>query len=97
MKTLQSINIECFSETTYYKHASNYLQPTIHHVVKSLQNEMFQQLSEMNDGLVLGADGRSDSPGHCAKYGSYSVIEERINKVIDIQLVQVSLSCLNFS
>lgn len=32
---------------------------------------------------------RSDSPGHCAKYGSYTVIEDRINKVLDLQLVQV--------
>lgn len=34
---------------------------------------------------------RSDSPGHCAKYGSYSLIEERLNKVLDVQLVQVRL------
>ena len=32
---------------------------------------------------------RADSPGHSAKYGSYTVMEQRINKVIDIQLVQV--------
>ena len=38
---------------------------------------------------MLGSDGRADSPGHSAKYDSYSVLEERINKVIDIQLVQV--------
>ena len=43
----------------------------------------------MEGGLVLGTDKRADSPGHSAKYGSYSVLEERINKVIDIQLVQV--------
>uniref|UniRef100_A0A8C5FQL9 Uncharacterized protein n=1 Tax=Gadus morhua TaxID=8049 RepID=A0A8C5FQL9_GADMO len=32
----------------------------------------------------------SDSPGHCAKYGSYSLIEDRVNKVVDVQLVQSS-------
>ncbi|XP_041950470.1 uncharacterized protein LOC121711174 [Alosa sapidissima] len=32
---------------------------------------------------------RSDSPGHCAKYGTYSLIE-RTNKIIDLQLVQSS-------
>ncbi len=59
---------------------------------------MFQQLSEMNDGLVLGAEGRSDSPCQFAKYGSYSVIEERINEAIDIQLVLVNFSiCLALS
>ncbi|XP_077060398.1 uncharacterized protein LOC143712064 [Siphateles boraxobius] len=37
-----------------------------------------------------GGDVESDSPGHCAKYGSYSLIEDRINKVLDVQLVQSS-------
>ncbi|CAM4569352.1 unnamed protein product [Leuciscus chuanchicus] len=36
------------------------------------------------------SDLKSDSPGHCAKYGTYSLIEERINKVVDLQLVQCS-------
>ena len=39
--------------------------------------------------LVLAGDGRSDSPGHCAKYDSYSVIELSCNKVFDFKLVQV--------
>lgn len=37
---------------------------------------------------MLAGDARSDSPGHCAKYGSYSVIEQRLNRVLDIQMVQ---------
>ena len=40
-------------------------------------------------GLVIGGDGRSDSPGFSAKYGSYTMLEERINKVINVELVQV--------
>lgn len=43
----------------------------------------------MPGGLVLGGDGRNDSPGHSAKYGSYTVMEGRLNKVIHIELVQV--------
>ena len=42
----------------------------------------------MDGGLILSGDCRSDSPGHCAKYGSYIVMEQRTNKVLDIQLVQ---------
>lgn len=40
--------------------------------------------------LIVFDIHRSDSPGRCAKYGTYSLIEDRINKVLDIQLVQVS-------
>lgn len=40
--------------------------------------------------LILGGDGRADSPGHCAKFGTYSMIELTHNVVLDIQIVQVS-------
>ena len=38
---------------------------------------------------MLGGDRRADSPGHSAKYGSYSVLELNHNIILDIQLVQV--------
>ena len=43
----------------------------------------------MDGGLILSGDAPSDSPGHCAKYNSYTMLESRINRVIDMQLVQV--------
>ncbi|CAH3028847.1 unnamed protein product [Porites evermanni] len=45
-------------------------------------------MSALPGGVVLLGDGRSDSPGHCAKYGAFTVIEKRVNKVLDVQLVQ---------
>ena len=39
-------------------------------------------------------DGRSDSPGHSAKYGVFTVIEQRVNKVLDVELVQVHVRLL---
>ena len=39
--------------------------------------------------LALSRDGRADSSGHSAKYGSYTVIEMSCNKVVDYRLVQV--------
>ena len=35
---------------------------------------------EEKQGLILGVDGRADSPGHSAKYGSYSIIDLNKNK-----------------
>ncbi|XP_061195757.1 uncharacterized protein LOC133203984 [Saccostrea echinata] len=46
------------------------------------------RLESQNRGLVLAGDGRSDSPGLCAKYGAFTFIETKINKVLDIQQVQ---------
>ncbi|KAH7955613.1 hypothetical protein HPB52_001865 [Rhipicephalus sanguineus] len=39
-------------------------------------------------GARLAGDSRSDSPGYCAKYGTYSLLETSINKIIDVELVQ---------
>lgn len=50
-----------------------------------------EKLSNLEGGVVLSGDDRSDSPGHSTKYGAFTVIEKRVNKVLDVELVQVSL------
>ncbi len=40
--------------------------------------------------LVLGGDGRCDSPGFSAKYGAYSFMELDHNVILHFELVQVS-------
>ena len=57
---------------------------------KEEQEKLVERLSNLEGGVVLSGDGRSDSPGHSAKYGAFTVIEQRTNKVLDVQLVQVS-------
>lgn len=49
---------------------------------------MVERVRNLGGGVVLSGDARSDSPGHSAKYGAFTVIEQRINKVLDVQLVQ---------
>lgn len=52
--------------------------------------ELFKELRKEKRPLILGGDGRADSPGHSAKFGSYTVVELKRKVVIDVQLVQVS-------
>ena len=47
------------------------------------------ELREIGGDLELSRDARFDSPGHCAKYGCYSLLENQMNKVLDVQPVQV--------
>ena len=35
-------------------------------------------------------DGRCDSPGHCAKYGTYTIMDESSSKIIYFSVVQVT-------
>lgn len=55
------------------------------------QQSFFAELAEEGSALLLGGDGRADSPGHSAKYGSYSLVDLNHKVVLDIQLVQVRL------
>uniref|UniRef100_A0A8C6WSC0 Uncharacterized protein n=1 Tax=Neogobius melanostomus TaxID=47308 RepID=A0A8C6WSC0_9GOBI len=49
---------------------------------------MLSALQTEDHEIVCGGDGRADSPGHCAKYGTYTMMELRKKAVIDIQTVQ---------
>ena len=40
--------------------------------------------------LNLDGDSRCDSPGHSAKYGTYTLIDEDIGNVVAFQVVQVT-------
>lgn len=42
-----------------------------------------------NRPLKLAGDGRADSPGFSAKYGTYSVLDLDTNKIVHFELVQV--------
>ena len=58
------------------------------HVWKRSQQAL---LSKCRSPVIIGGDGRADSPGHSAKYGSYGIIDMSTNKVLHIQLVQVEI------
>jgi hypothetical protein len=91
------LNMACFCRSTFFRHQKEYLQPTIVNFWSSEQTSLVQELKDQNRGLVLAGDGRSDSPGHCAKYGAFTFIEAKANKVLDIQQVQVRLLSVNFT
>ena len=74
---------------TYFRHQRQILQPAVRLTWERHQQSLFETLKAKKKGLVLSGDGRADSPGHSAKYGSYTVIELSCNKVVDFKLVQV--------
>ena len=43
-----------------------------------------------SDPIDLCGDGIADSPGHNAKYGTHTLMEESTGKIIDFQFVQVT-------
>ncbi|XP_056461296.1 uncharacterized protein LOC130401513 [Gadus chalcogrammus] len=88
LRMLTLFGLQCISASSFFRHQRRYTIPVIVQAWQNDQAKNFSDLRAMDGGLVLAGDCRSDSPGHCAKYGSYSLVEDRVNKVVDVQLVQ---------
>ena len=86
LRLLKTYGCACINNRTYFIHQKKYLQPSVFSVWNDHQNK---ELRKEKRPLALGGDGRADSPGHSAKFGSYTVMELEKQLVIDVQLVQV--------
>lgn len=91
LRIFNILNCCCISPSTFFRHQRQYLQPAISAIWKSNQLALLSNLRDHGKKLALSGDGPADSPGHSAKYGSYTVIEMTCNKVLDYKLVQVCL------
>ena len=49
-----------------------------------MKREVWKVLA--NEQLILCGDGRNDSPGHCAKYCVYVLMEQFLDIIVDIQV-----------
>ena len=96
LRMLNIMGVVTIHRNTFFRHQKAHLQPAIVKLWRDEQSDIIKSLKETDGPLVLSADGRSDSPGHTAKFGTVSVIEQRINKVLDVQIVQVSYIIFKF-
>lgn len=85
------MNIACLSSSSYFRHARSYINPSVIQFWGLHKQHLIDRLKAMDTGLIVAGDERCDSPGHCAKFGSYTMIEQQINKVIHFELIQVCL------
>ena len=54
------------------------------------QRKRMLQLSKQQEKVVLVGDGRCDSPGHSAKYCTYTFMEANTGNVVDTVVVPVT-------
>jgi solute carrier family 8 (sodium/calcium exchanger) len=59
---------------------------------KTWQKEQEKEIVRVKEeGPVdLCGDGRCDSPGHNAKFGTYTLMQESTGKIVNFQVVQVN-------
>ena len=73
----------------FYSIQDRYLFPVIHYTWQEEQRQVIESICS-KDIVYLNGDGRCDSPGHNAKYGTYTLMDNDSGKVAAISLVQVS-------
>lgn len=83
------VNIMAISVQTFFKQQRTVLWPAIETVWIAHSRSLLSVLKGREEELIVSGDGRSDSPGHSAKYGAYTVIDMFTGKVIALELVQV--------
>ena len=93
LRMLKHVNMISIKERTFYDHQRKFLEPAIISVWKEQQATLLANYTSKGP-ITIGGDGRADSPGHSAKFGSYGIIDLETNKVIHIELVQVSITAL---
>ena len=86
---LQHMRVPTIAYSTFMHHQRSYLHPAVERTYRQRQATLLNEIKSEGRELLVGGDGRCDSPGHSAKYGSYSLMDLEQSKIVDSQLVQV--------
>ena len=84
------INLKSIGKGTYFNDREHFVLPVVKTTWKQQQQEIFNELKARQAGSVLAGDGRGDSPGHSAKYCTYTFLDVESQKVVDFDVVSVS-------
>ena len=83
----QHMGLLVYHEPTYYYHQRHLLISSVVGFWRKYQKKLLDQLK--NKEVVMAGDGRHDSMGHSAKYGTYTIFCCIIGLILHIVLVQV--------
>ncbi|KAK6494063.1 hypothetical protein HHUSO_G508 [Huso huso] len=88
---LQNMSVAAISAHTFFRHQCHVVLPVVQRLWTTRQMWVLAALQAEKRNLVLGSNCSANSPGHSARFGSYTMVELHANAVIDIQLVQVNI------
>ena len=83
--------IAFISHTTYDSIQKRFLFPAVHRVFTTNRQILFDVVKEQ-DKIDISGDGRCDSPGYSAKYGTYSIINNKTGHILDFHVSHVRLA-----
>lgn len=86
-----AINMLFFSEATYYRIVRRFIAPCIKHTWMEHRMNNIREVTVREGGAWLSGDGQYDSPGYCAKYCTYTIMDVKTDKIIDFIVLQKGL------
>ena len=83
------MNLKYMDSSTFYRIRKEYIAPVIR---KTYANDHKETISSIinNGSVTLIGDGRCDSPGHSAKFGTYTMMDANTGKIVDTVVVAVT-------
>ncbi|XP_035679601.1 uncharacterized protein LOC118417944 [Branchiostoma floridae] len=79
------MDLGCVNESTFYKIQRQYCVDAIDEYWAK-QQEIVRDLRIKEEVVLLG-DGRTDSPGHCAQYCTYTALDNASGSIVAIEVV----------
>jgi hypothetical protein len=77
------MNLGFISKATFSRLQRNYVIPAITSLWDEMKTDVWTLLAK--ETIILCGDGRNDSPGHCAKYCTYILMEQFLNVIVDVE------------
>uniref|UniRef100_A0A672IZZ1 THAP-type domain-containing protein n=1 Tax=Salarias fasciatus TaxID=181472 RepID=A0A672IZZ1_SALFA len=84
-----NMNLKTISEDTYAALRKKHVFPVINKTWIAEQEAVLSEIKSQEE-VVLCGDGRCDSPGHSAKYCTYTFLDAQSSKVVDFNVVSVT-------
>ncbi|XP_039520202.1 uncharacterized protein LOC120474086 [Pimephales promelas] len=84
------MKLQLCKPSTFRSLARRFIEPAVVHRWRTTQDAALERLTSRRHDAMLAGGMRTDSPGNSARYGSYTMMDLRNNKVVDLQLVQSS-------
>ena len=86
LRMLDILGVKVYHVSSFYRHQKKYLHGSIK---KYWDTQQARILAGVSADIIIGGDARCDSPGHTAKYGSYTFLDLKSNRILAMELVQV--------
>ena len=83
------LGLKFLSERVFYRHQDRYLFPVINDAWEKERQTVVEELID-KPIVNLNGDARCDSPGHNAKYRTYTFMDSDTGKIVSFSVVQVT-------